>query len=279
LKKILIIGASGFVGAHLYKYLSSFKEYELIGTYYTQNKKGLIFLDYSDKISFLETLKNVKPDIVIWSAGEKNLDRTENDISFDIKENLEPIKTIVAWQKRVNISNPHLLFLSSDYVFSGEKGNYTAKDIPDPQTKYGLSKYYSELEILRNSTNFCILRVGGIIGEGGKFFDWIYNEIKNHKSIELYLEYFSPTPIKTLCEGINLVIQQNLKGVFHISGNKRISKYIFGIQLKDCLGNSKSDLTEKIKSKNSNIEDRSLIRSKEFIRISDLKDFFNTLKP
>ena len=278
MKKILIIGASGFVGAHLYKYLSSFKEYELIGTYYTQNKKGLIFLDYSDKISFLQTLKNVKPDIIIWSAGEKNLGRTENDISFNIKENLEPIKTIVAWQKRVNISNPYLLFLSSDYVFSGEKGNYTTKDTPNPQTKYGLSKYYSELEILRNSANFCILRVGGIIGEGGKFFDWIYNEIKNHKSIELYLEYFSPTPIKTLCEGINLVIQQNLKGVFHISGNKRISKYIFGIQLKDCLRNSKSDLIEKIKSKNSNIVDRSLIRSKEFMRLSDLKDFFNTLK-
>ncbi len=90
MKKILIIGASGFVGAHLYEYLNSLKKYELIGTYYSQNKKELIFLDYFNKKSFLKTLENVKPDIVIWSAGEKNMSRTENDISFNIKENIEP---------------------------------------------------------------------------------------------------------------------------------------------------------------------------------------------
>ncbi len=278
MKKILIIGASGFVGSHVYKYLSSFNEYELTGTYYSQNKKDLIFLDYHDKISFLETFENIKPDIVIWSAGEKNLSRTENDTSFNIKENLEPIKTLLAWHKRENILNPHLLFLSSDYVFSGLKGNYTTKDLPDPQTKYGLSKYYSELEILRNITNFCILRVGAIIGEGGKFFDWIYNEIKNHNSIELYLDYFSPTPIKTLCDALSLIIERNLKGVLHISGNKRISKYKFGIQLKEHLGHSKSILIKKMKSNNSNIEDRSLKRSKEFKGLSDLNHFFKTIK-
>ena len=213
MKKIIIIGASGFVGTHLYNYLSLFNEYELIGTCHNQNKKELYFLDYSNKINFLETLQNVKPDIVIWSAGEKNMSRTEND-TFNIKENLEPIKTIVGWQKRENILTPKLLFLSSDYVFSGEKGNYKTKDIPNPKTKDGLSKYYSELEILRNSRNFCILRVGGIIGEGGKFFDWIYNEIKNNNSVELFQEYFSPTPIPTLCKAIRLVIDKNLKGIF-----------------------------------------------------------------
>lgn len=279
MKKILIIGASGFVGAHLYKYLSPFKRYELIGTYHTQNKIDLIFLNYFNKKSFLKTLKNLKPDIVIWSAGEKNLSRTENDISFNIKENLEPIKTLVAWQKSVNISHPYLLFLSSDYVFSGKKGNYTTKDIPDPQTKYGLSKYYSELEILQNSVNFCILRVGGIIGEGGNFFEWIYSEIKSNRSIELYQEYFSPTPITTLCEALDLVIENNLKGVFHITGNKRLSKFNFGVLLKKCFADSRAILTEKKKSKNSIVEDRSLKKSKEFIGLSDLEHFFNTIKP
>ena len=278
MKKILIIGASGFVGAHLYKYLNSLKKYELIGTYYSQNKKELIFLDYSNKKSLIKTLENVKPNIVIWSAGEKNMSRTENDISFSIKENIEPIKTLVKWHKSVKFLNPHLLFLSSDYVFSGRKGNYTNKDVPDPQTKYGLSKYYSELAILQNSTNFCILRVGGIIGEGGRFFDWIYDEIKNHKSIELYLEYFSPTPITTLCMAIRLVIENNLQGIFHISGNKRLSKFKFGILLKKYLGESRAVLTEKKKSKNSIILDRSLKRSKEFMGLSDLKQFFNTIE-
>ncbi|MBU79339.1 MAG: hypothetical protein CMD29_04350 [Flavobacteriales bacterium] len=279
MKKILIIGASGFVGENLFKYLSSTSNHELIGTYYSQMKKDYIFLDYTKKKSFIRILEKLKPDVIVWSAGEKNLSRTENDISFDIKENLEPIKDLVFYQKNQKTSKPYLIFLSSDYVFSGIKGNYTTKDVPDPKTKYGLSKYYSELEIINNSKNYCILRVGGIVGEGGKFFNWICNEIKNHHSIDLYKEYFSPTPIMTLCETVFLIIQKQLKGIFHISGNTRLSKFQFGLELKKCFSNNKSVLIEKKESKNILTEDRSLISSIEFLGVSDLNFFLKRFKP
>ena len=78
---------------------------------------------------------------------------------------------------------------------------------------------------------------------------------------------------------MDLVIENNLKGVFHITGNKRLSKFKFGVLLKKCFADSRAILTEKKKSKNSIVEDRSLKKSKEFIGLSDLEHFFNTIKP
>ena len=278
MKKILIIGASGFIGHHLYEYLIYKSKIELIGTYKTRKKKSFVFLDCNDRNNFLKSLEFFKPDIIIWSAGEKNLNITENDPSFNSDKEVLPIKTILNYQKKVNISKPYFIFLSSDYVFSGEKGNYKSTDLPDPKTKYGFSKYYSEHEIIQNSNNYCIIRLGGVLGMGGLFFNWIYNEIRNHKIIELHPYYFSPTPINTLCEAILFCIKKQMKGVFHLSGNVRLSKFQFGEQLKKCFKNNKAKLIEKKSLKSSNIIDRSLERSLEFEGLSDLQNFLNSIK-
>ena len=203
---------------------------------------------------------------------------TENDPSFNSDKEVLPIKTILNYQKKVNISKPYFIFLSSDYVFSGEKGNYKSTDLPDPQTKYGISKYFSELEITQNSNNYCIIRVVGVIGKNSLFFNWIYNEIRNHQIIELQPDYFSPTPIKTLCEAIFFCVKKQMKGVFHLSGNARLSKFQFGEQLKKCFKQNKSKLIEKKLSMSSDILDRSLERSSEFEGLSDLQNFFNSIK-
>ena len=247
MRKILIIGASGFVGGHLYKYLKSKTNFELFGTYNKKKKTPFIFLNYYNKDSFIKRLELIKPEIIIWSAGEKNLNVTENDSSFCYNQNVGPIKTILYYQNKVNSLKPYLIFLSSDYVFSGDKGYYKTSDCPDPKTKYGKYKYFSELEITQKSNNYCIIRVGGIVGEGGTFFSWIFNEIRNNRTIELYPDFFSPTPIQTLCEAIFYSIDNQINGTYHLSGNVRLSKFQFGKQLKKCFKQNDSKLTEKKK--------------------------------
>ena len=64
-----------------------------------------------------------------------------------------------------------------------------------------------------------------------------------------------------------------MKGVFHLSGNARLSKFQFGEQLKKCFKQNKSKLIEKKLSMSSDILDRSLERSSEFEGLSDLKTF------
>lgn len=42
------------------------------------------------------------------------------------------------------------LYVSTDYVFDGEKGNYTTEDYPRPLNVYGATKLMGELAVLRN---------------------------------------------------------------------------------------------------------------------------------
>ena len=278
MKKILIIGASGFVGSYLYDHLSSNNNYEVLGTCNNNKKKYLKYLNYTDNKIFSDFLQSYNPEIIIWSAGEKDLNKTEKDELFEIRQNIEPIKIINKFISKIKNQNLYLIFISSDYVFSGRKGNYLPSDIPEPNTKYGESKYLSEIEIIRSVKNHCILRVGGLLGKGGSFFDWITSEISQENKIELNDEFFSPTPIFTICEAIGRCIDRKLIGIFHLSGNERISKIQLGNKIKNCYSNNRSILTKKRSVGNSHLKDRSLIISKEFEKLYDLKAFVKSIK-
>lgn len=276
MKKILIIGASGFVGSHIYEFFKKNTDFEIIGTYFKKINEDFIYLDYHKKSSFFKKLNSIKPDIIIWSAGEKRLSVTESK-EFNQKLNVEPVEIIINFIKQQSIKKSYFIFISSDYVFSGLKGNYSSQETPDPINQYGLSKYNSEKLILQKISNYSILRVGGVVGKGGEFFDWILKELANNNNIKLFNYYFSPTPVEALCEAIHICILKNLKGIFHVTGKKRISKFQFGLQLKKTIKNSRSKLIE-IKLANEKIIDRSLQISEEFRGVKDLNFFLAQLE-
>ena len=62
----------------------------------------------------------------------------------------------------------------------------------------------------------------------------------------------------------------NLYGIFHISGNKKISRYDLGMEIKSFLPNCKA-LVRKVKKNPQKAIDRSLIRSIEFNDFKNLE--------
>ena len=93
-KKILIIGASGFIGSRLFTKLSQRSGYELIGTYYKKPSHNLIKLNINATKSVESILVKIKPEIIIWSAGLKNLSITEKSKSKSLKYNYYSVKNI-----------------------------------------------------------------------------------------------------------------------------------------------------------------------------------------
>lgn len=261
MKKILIIGASGFFGSYCLSRFIAYKEYNALGTRFKNSDKNLILLDYKKESEFILRLSEIKPEIIIWSAGIKDINLLETDFSIGINNNIKPIELIVDYIKKEK--NTHLIFLSSDYVFNGEKGNYSDNDIPMPNTNYGKSKLLAEDIIKENIKNFSIIRVGAIIGKGSQFWDWLIKEFKNSFNIDLFDDIFSPTPKETLFLAIKRCIDLHLNGVFHISGNKNLSRYELGIELKKIFEEKKIRIN-KIKKSTSFVINRSLNRSKEF---------------
>ncbi|MDA9602329.1 sugar nucleotide-binding protein [Flavobacteriaceae bacterium] len=267
MKRILIIGASGFVGNYLFSQLKSITKYIQFGTNHKSYNRNLISLDYTNSINFLSILSNINPDVIIWSAGIKDFNLLENDHALATNNNVKPIETIVEFINKAN-KKIHFIFISSDYVFNGEKGNYNDKQIPNPNTIYGKSKLIAEKIIQKKIKFYSIIRVGAVFAKGSKFFDWLINELKNSFFVDLYDDIFSPTPLETLFLAIQRCIEMNLYGIFHISGNKKISRYDLGIEIKSFLPNCKT-LVRKVKKNPQKAIDRSLKRSSEF---SDFKN-------
>jgi dTDP-4-dehydrorhamnose reductase len=233
--KISIIGASGFIGYRLYKYLIRFNNFEVQGTY-NLNKKNLYLkkVDITDKKNLQNYLLQETPDFILWLSGCKDIKKCEDDYNFAYGVNTKPIEDLVSIIYQSKISTK-VLFFSTNYVFEGIDGNYQDNDKQNPKTNYGKTKALAE-NILRESLlDYKIIRTSTVMGRGGTFFDWLLKVINEGKEIKLYSNiYFTPTPLEFLNENIKNIIDNFDKiesKIIHLVGEKRLSKYEFSVKL------------------------------------------------
>ena len=241
--KVLIVGASSFIGFRLYDYINSSSMFEAQGTYFTNKlDNDFLYLDITEKNQIESVLKNYFPDVIVWIAGSKNLKKCESELEYSKKINYYPIKYLIETYEKLNLES-HFIFLSTDYVYDGVEGGYLDTDIPNPNTNYGLSNLLAEKEIIKCNIEYSIIRTSAVMGKGGTFFDWITKELSKNKSIELLDNiYFSPTPIELLLEYIIDFIKYRKTGVFNICGKQRLTRYEFGVILKSRNKNFIADL-------------------------------------
>ena len=273
MNKILLIGASGFLGNYCFNKFKNYSDFFVVGTCYNNLNDEFLKIDYTDKNIFLNFLKTQKPSCIIWCGGLKNLTITEKNYDLALEQNYYPIKTIVQYQ---NINkNVKFIFISTDYVFDGINGRYKVSDLMNPSTKYGKSKAIAENHIILNSPNYSILRAGAIIGKGSKFFKWIIKKIKSSETIELYNTYFSPTPIINVFKAIKFLLLDSNNGIYHVSGKERLNRFEFGLLIKKLINYSKSHLI-KIENYNNDLyiqNDLSLLISDEFKNFESLTEY------
>jgi len=275
LNKVLIIGASGFLGSYCFNKFLEDNRFEVKGTRYSSLNKNLSKIDYTDSFALLDFIRMSRPNYIVWCAGLKKLSLTEKDSKLARKQNFYPIKTIVKYQK--DHKDVSLIFVSTDYVFNGLKGNYKPLDPTNPSTNYGKSKASAENYIIKQSPNYSILRAGAIIGPGSIFLNWLVDKIKSNETIELYDNFFTPTPIKNIFKAINVLINSSKNGIYHVSGKQKLSRYEFGILIKKHFKSSSSELIE-VKSSNNNLnlhKDLSLIYSKEFEKFESIEKYIS----
>ena len=111
-KKVLIVGASGFIGNYIYSTLKQQSSLIVQGTYCISQHKDLIKFDYALESDF-DKIYKIAPDYLIWAAGEKDLNVTESDISRTLANNYYPFKSFLS---NFQFSeNTKIIFMSSDY--------------------------------------------------------------------------------------------------------------------------------------------------------------------
>jgi len=130
-----------------------------------------------------------------------------------------------------------MVFISTDYVFNGEKGLYSEEDQPDPINYYGYTKLKAEEAVRSILNDYCIVRTSVIFGSkpaAGKinFALWILESLKQKRRINVVIDQInSPTLNTNLAEAILEILDRKLMGLYHIAGATPISRYDFACLL------------------------------------------------
>ena len=145
MEKMLIVGGSSLFGQRLA--LLAAKQYEVFATY---NQHPVVPvgerivptpLDISaaDRVSAL--MEKISPQVVVHAAAWVDANTCEQDRANAYRINVEGTRNVALASARCRAK---LVFISSDYVFDGTKGQYTEGDEPRPISYYGITKAEGE---------------------------------------------------------------------------------------------------------------------------------------
>jgi len=231
MKKLFVTGASGLLGSKIVEL--AIEGYEVVQLHHTKPlHPNSLKLDITDQKQLFSLFIKLKPDIVIHTASETNVDKCETQKDHAWKINVEGTKNIAI---ACNKTGTTLVYISTDYVFDGEKGNYTEQDKPNPVNYYGITKLEGENHAIQYCQNHAILRTSVLYGWHPwkqNFVTWIINQLKQYKEITVVEDHYNtPTLADNLAEITIEAIQKDLQGIYHASGSERISRYEFARQI------------------------------------------------
>jgi len=230
--KLLILGANGLVGSTFTKYFFERPAYQTIAILRDYSKIKLFNEKYHQNFSvinnildFDETkkkLQGLRPDILINCLGITN---KQNLVNSNQIENIININSVLPHrlQRICADLDVRLIHLSTDCIFSGNKGFYTENDIPDPIDLYGRTKLVGELDF-ENTLTIRKSVIGHELVSRKGLLEWFLhqnNSVQGYKDV-----FFSGLTVLELAKLIDKYIfpRTDLKGILNISGES-ISKF------------------------------------------------------
>lgn len=173
-----------------------------------------------------------KPQFLIHLAAITHLDRCELDKEKG-KESLSWIVNVEATQiiaQHCFKYNVHLIYLSTECVFDGNKLQYLESDRTNPKSWYGTTKAAAEQVIINSGANASILRAVIAYSPQGKHTIWqkITDSALQNTLLKMANDhYMTPTYVGDLILAIRQVIRHKYTGIFHITPNAAITPFDF----------------------------------------------------
>lgn len=239
--RILVTGASGLLGRSIVGHMRSL--HSMIPTH-CQHKafQDSVFMDVRDRKKVLETLKTIRPDIVIHTAAETGVDKCETNRDHAWSVNVDGTRNVA---EAAEIVESKLICVSTDYVFPGEKGKYVETDPPRPINHYGQTKLKAE-ESASACKNLTIIRAGVLFGwhpTKFNFVTWVINSLKSDKQIQVVNDHYnSPTFVDSLSLALVRLIEADARGLYHTSGSERIDRYTFALKIAETFNLNKDSI-------------------------------------
>ncbi|MBD2515117.1 NAD(P)-dependent oxidoreductase [Nostoc sp. FACHB-973] len=231
MKRLLITGASGFLGWHLCQLAK--QEWEIYATYLSHPIEipgvKILKVNLTDFQELQYIFSTIKPAAVIHTAAQSqpNFCQTHPEESQAI--NVTASCNIAGLCADNSIP---CVFTSTDLVFDGLNAPYCETDSVCPVNIYGEQKAIAEAGMLERYPMTAICRMPLMFGTATptakSFIQPFIQTLKEEKELNLFIDEFR-TPVSgiTAAKGLLLALEK-VNGIIHLGGKERISRYDFG---------------------------------------------------
>lgn len=241
MRRLLITGASGFVGGNLA--LRAAERWQTFATLHAAavTAKGVTAvggIDVSQSGDVDRAVDEVLPDAIIHAAAMANLDSAAADPQRARQVNVEGTRNVARAAARIGA---RLVYLSTDLVFDGEHAPYREEVEPKPILTYGRSKLEGERAALEIAP-CCVVRSALLFGwsqtAAACFTEVMLRRLREGHRVKLFADEFrTPLWVDALCEILlELAERRELAGVYHAAGTERLSRYEFGRRTCEAFG-------------------------------------------
>jgi dTDP-4-dehydrorhamnose reductase len=230
---ILITGVSGFLGWNLAQRLKH--RYRVYGTYFDHpvdlDPGETLAFDFGNLDKIRKFCNAIQPKAIIHTVALSDADYCETHHKEALTLNTLATRELARVASFLQIQ---LIYISTDLVFNGETGMYSEADFPIPLSYYAKTKRLGELEIGNYCNYYVTLRLSLLYGRGNgqnqSFFEKMEQQAFRNLKLNLFVDQ-SRTPL-FVDDAVSAIEaftgDKSLKGLFHLGGPERMSRYQFG---------------------------------------------------
>lgn len=218
-KRVAVLGSTGMAGHVVAQYLEE-QGYDVYRASRSEKKTAKSEpVDAGDFPALSGWLERVKPEVLINCIGLLQKACEE----FPARAVLINAYLPKWMEEKYKDSGTKIIHLSTDCVFSGERGGYTERDLPDGRTMYDRSKALGEIDNGKDLT-FRMSIIGPDIDEKGTgLFHWFMQqsgEISGYRRA-----IWNGVTTVELARAIDAAIRENLCGLYQLAAEEPIDKY------------------------------------------------------
>ena len=218
-KKILILGSTGMLGHQVVNYFLKFDDYDVIDiAFRSKLREKTVISDATDKMAFEKVVTELSPDFIVNCIGV--LIHGSYNVENAIYLNAYLPHQLKKISKNIGAK---LIHISTDCVFSGDKGGYIESDVKDGKGVYSQTKILGEIEDDANLTLRTSIIGPELKDNGEGLFHWFMSQQGDITGFTRAI--WSGVTTLELVKAIKWSIESNITGLYHVTNNSSISKY------------------------------------------------------
>jgi dTDP-4-dehydrorhamnose reductase len=228
---LVVTGASGLLGASV---LRSAVElgWETVGLCHRHVIRDptmqVARIELTDDSATRKLLFDLRPDAIVHCAAATNVDWCEDNPKQAEAINAQASAVLA---EAAAALNARFVYVSTDSVFDGRRGDYIETDEPAPLNVYARSKLAGERETLRCNPSGMVVRVsiyGWNAQNKDSLAEWVLRQLEEGRDVPGFTDvFFTPILVNDLIPILFAMLQQELTGLYHVAGSERISKFEF----------------------------------------------------